>query len=45
MNIPLAHIFAVLIGVPALLWFGELTNWQTAVALFCVLYANNLSQK
>lgn len=36
--------WAVVIGIPAIVWYGTLTNWETALALFAVLYANNLSQ-
>ena len=36
---------AILIGIPAFAIFWEQTNWQTALALFTILYANNLSQR
>lgn len=42
----MAILFVIaLAGISALIMFGYYTNWQAAVSLFFVLWANNLSQK
>jgi hypothetical protein len=35
----------LIIGIPAFGWFVSLTDWRVGLALFLVLYANNLSQQ
>jgi hypothetical protein len=40
----LEHKLGIIIGIPAFGWFVTLTDWKTGLALFLVLYANNLSQ-
>jgi len=32
------------VGIPSWIWFWYATNWQAAIALFLVLFANNASQ-
>ena len=38
------NVLAIGIGVPALVYFANVTNWQAALALFLAIFANNISQ-
>jgi len=39
------EITALVIGIPSFIYFGYNTNSETAIALFGILFANNLSQQ
>lgn len=39
------HILGLVIGIPAFIWFVTLTDWRVGLALFLVLYANNVAQQ
>jgi hypothetical protein len=38
------HYFGMFIGIPAFAWLIWLTSWQVGVAVFLLMWANNLSQ-
>jgi len=38
-------IVALIVGVPSFIWFGYTTSVEAAIALFLLLFANNLSQQ
>jgi len=37
-------LIATVIGLPALVAFGYFTDWKAAVALFVVMYADNIDK-
>lgn len=38
------HLVGLIVGIPTLLWLWHMTDWKIVLAIFLLLFANNLSQ-